>query len=256
MNKIINISILTAIFAIALLSCDEVTPVTLESISVTEQPDKKTYIVGDEFDPSGMEVTATYSNESTKPVPDDKLEFEYDFSSAGTNKKVTISYTEKEKTVTARVSGITVTAPPAGNKTVTIQAQIGNMTAGTASSVTFPVTTTNIANGKEATIGWFTDATGNTLANDPKGITPKMTTLTNNAATIILEGSAAIVAGTYYYRIQIDGTMSNVATLTISSGGTEPSQTVTVAAQSLPLTAGVAGSTTFGVTTTNILKVP
>jgi len=98
-----KIFLLMATLMIAFISCEK--EATLESIAVTEQPTKKSYIVGDEFDPSGMAITATYSDNSTKSVTPTKLE--YDFKTAGT-KTVTVSYTEKEKTVTTTVGGITV----------------------------------------------------------------------------------------------------------------------------------------------------
>ena len=78
--------------------------VTLVSIVVTTQPTKKEYLVGEEFDATGMVVTATYSNETTEIVPLDELEFDYNFASAGTDKTVTITYEGK----TAMVDGITV----------------------------------------------------------------------------------------------------------------------------------------------------
>ena len=74
--------------------------VSLASIEVTGQPTKNVYTVGEKFDPAGMEVTATYSDATTKTVPLAELEFDYDFSTAGTNKTVTITYREKTTTVT------------------------------------------------------------------------------------------------------------------------------------------------------------
>ena len=77
--------------------------VTLESIAVTTQPNKKEYFAGDKFDPAGMVVTATYSDKSTKPVTITASMLSYDFSTAGA-KTVTIAYEDK----TATVIGITV----------------------------------------------------------------------------------------------------------------------------------------------------
>jgi hypothetical protein len=77
---------------------------TLQSIEVTTQPDKKEYLVDEEFDMTGMVVTATYSDNSEKPVNVTDAMLDYDFSSAG-EKTVTITYKSK----TAEVTGITVT---------------------------------------------------------------------------------------------------------------------------------------------------
>ncbi|MDR2886703.1 MAG: bacterial Ig-like domain-containing protein [Bacteroidales bacterium] len=78
---------------------------TLVSIAVTAQPAKKTYAVGEAFDPAGMVVTATYSDETTAALTVTTDNFAYDFSTAGANKTVTITYEGK----TATVTGITVT---------------------------------------------------------------------------------------------------------------------------------------------------
>jgi len=91
-----------------LAGCKQDKPVTLNSIAVTTQPTKTTYVIGETFDPAGMVVTATYSDKTTKPVTPTKTE--YDFSTAGT-KTVTISYSEESKTVTTTLTGITVNAP-------------------------------------------------------------------------------------------------------------------------------------------------
>ena len=100
--------LVAAIAGIVLAGCKKDKEITLESISVTSQPTKKTYNVGDAFDPAGMTVTATYSNKSTKPVALAPAMFSYDFNTAGTNKTVDITYTENGKTATATVTGITV----------------------------------------------------------------------------------------------------------------------------------------------------
>ena len=42
--------------------------ITLDSIAVTKQPTKKVYYVGDTLDTAGMEVTATYSDNSSKKI--------------------------------------------------------------------------------------------------------------------------------------------------------------------------------------------
>ena len=49
---------------------DKPDPVILESIAVTTPPTKTTYWVGESFDPAGMVITATYSNNTTKTISD------------------------------------------------------------------------------------------------------------------------------------------------------------------------------------------
>ena len=68
-------------------------------IKVTKKPLKTSYYVGDEFDPEGMEVTATKkaskSNATKKVVlPNDELDVRYDFEKAAKESKVTVIYEE------------------------------------------------------------------------------------------------------------------------------------------------------------------
>ena len=91
---------------------DEPAPVTLTGISVSGC--KTEYFVGQSFDPTGMTVTATYSDNSTKTITGitetDKKNVSWDtekFTNAGT-KTVTISYGGKTAAVTVdvKISGV------------------------------------------------------------------------------------------------------------------------------------------------------
>ena len=91
---------------------DEPAPVTLTGISVSGC--KTEYFVGQSFDPTGMTVTATYSDNSTKTITGitetDKKDVSWDtekFTNAET-KTVTISYGGKtaEVTVDVKISGV------------------------------------------------------------------------------------------------------------------------------------------------------
>ena len=83
-------------------------PATLESIAVTTAPTKTHYFVGETFEPAGMVVTATYDDESNKPITD------YTYSPAGAlttgDHEITISYTELGTTRTT-TQAITVVTP-------------------------------------------------------------------------------------------------------------------------------------------------
>jgi len=73
----------------------------LVSITATTQPVKSSYVVGETFDPTGMVITATFDDGSTKAVTD------YTYSPTGalslTDAKITVSYTENDDTRTAFV---------------------------------------------------------------------------------------------------------------------------------------------------------
>ena len=83
--------------------------VTLKSIEVTTQPTKTVYTEGEDFDATGMVVTATYSDETTAPVTGYDI-VGGDNLAAGTT-EVTITYTEGDVTVPTTVA-ITVNETP------------------------------------------------------------------------------------------------------------------------------------------------
>ena len=75
---------------------------TLTSISITKNPTKTEYKVGENFDKTGIEVTATYADGSTKAVTGYKVESGEELKEGQT--EVTISYTENGVTKTAKIS--------------------------------------------------------------------------------------------------------------------------------------------------------
>jgi hypothetical protein len=126
---------------------------------------------------------------------------------------------------------------------VSVGAQSGTLTAGTAGTVTFPVTTEHFDNGSYAA----------TVANLPTGMSVRgQVTINNNAGTLTLAGSNAIAGGTTSnLTLTINGETSRAFTLTIDYV-VYPDSRVTVGAQSGTLTAGSAGTVTFPVTTAHI----
>ena len=85
------------------------TPKTLTEISVTTAPSKTTYTAGENFDETGMVVTATYSDSSTAPVTGYTVTDGTALAEGKTS--VTISYTEGGVTKTT-TQAITVNAAP------------------------------------------------------------------------------------------------------------------------------------------------
>ena len=83
--------------------------VTLSSIAITTQPTKTVFEVGDSFDTSGLVVTATYSDGTTKDVTSSVSFSGYNMQAAGTQ-TVTVSYVEDGVTKTAAYQ-ITVNEP-------------------------------------------------------------------------------------------------------------------------------------------------
>ena len=119
MKKIAILFMTVCIMMTVFSACKKET--TLESIAVTTQPNNKKYFVGEDFDPTGMVVTATYSDKTTKPIAVTEVMLNYDFKTSGTNKIVTIIYEGKTTTVT----GITVNSNFTGTGTSDKPFEIG-----------------------------------------------------------------------------------------------------------------------------------
>lgn len=95
MKKTLKILVL-AIIIVALCTITNVfaaeeSTKTLTSISVTTEPKKKEYVEKENFNPEGMVITATYSDNTKKQVTDYKC---YPTSLSIDDKEIEISYTE------------------------------------------------------------------------------------------------------------------------------------------------------------------
>ena len=85
----------------------EVTVLKLTGIKVKNQPKKTEYFVGEEFDPAGLTLTATYddgtTNGTTKEVTEGFICTPDPFTLAG-EKTVTVEYTDKNQTTTVETT--------------------------------------------------------------------------------------------------------------------------------------------------------
>jgi hypothetical protein len=73
----------------------------LSSIAITKQPAKTTYVVGNPFDATGLEVTATYANGTTRNVTSGVSIRGFDSGAAIASQTITCAYTEGVTTSTA-----------------------------------------------------------------------------------------------------------------------------------------------------------
>ena len=82
----------------------------LDNLEIRHAPNKTTYIAGDEFDPTGLEVRANYSDSTHVDLGLEDLTITPEIITAETT-KVTISYTDNEvtKTVDQAITALTVT---------------------------------------------------------------------------------------------------------------------------------------------------
>ena len=161
-------------------------------------------------------------------------------------------YCEVRGTGAVTVSSETaeITVRPA--KTVTVGAmQNGLLISGTAKAVSFPVTLVSIdewtAGG--ASIAWYA-SDGTTPVSTPTWISPaaSVSKTSDTNGTVNINATSAAVTGNYYFKVTVDGIVSNLATLTVS-----PPKSVTIGGQSGTLLEGTQGaSTSFPVTTVSI----
>ncbi len=92
----------------------KVVDITLQSIAITTAPNKGYYKVGEEFDKTGMVVTATYSDNSTKDVTENvtitngTAALPNGTTADTVTQEVTISYAEGESEAKTAVQNITV----------------------------------------------------------------------------------------------------------------------------------------------------
>ena len=98
-------------------------------------------------------------------------------------------------------------------KTVTVGAQSGAITV--SGSVTFPVTTENIATSEAGTVNWYYQSNNGTFpVSAPTGVSTSVTTGSANRTLTVTAGMDTD-EGTYYFRVEIDGVESNMGTLEI-----------------------------------------
>lgn len=106
-----------SVMLVGLAACDNtpepiVPPATLEAISITAEAKKTTFYVGDAFDTTGLEVTATYSDESVKVLTSSDYTLSlaeghiFEESERG-NKPITITYEDKTTTYTITIAART-----------------------------------------------------------------------------------------------------------------------------------------------------
>ena len=136
---------------------------TLNSIAVTTAPTKTTYTAGENFDPTGMVVTATYSDSSTADVTSYTVTDGNNLTAGKTT--VTISYTEGSVTETCTQAIVVNAAPPTPTEyTITFNGNGGTPSVGTMSTAGGKLTSlpTATRSGSYSFDGWYTAASGGT----------------------------------------------------------------------------------------------
>jgi len=156
-----------------------------------------------------------------------------------------VSATGGAESKRSNVATVTVNAAPV-KAISSVGAQNGTLTAGVAGTVTFQVTTANIANGNYTA----------TVSNLPAGVSVSgQVTINNNSSTLTLAGNNSTDASvTNTLRLTIDGVQSAEFTLTISQPipvitiNTQPAATINVLAGSITGSLNVGASVTQSAT--------
>lgn len=108
MVKILVGLLLCVVLAFGLASCDGTAEI--DSISISKRPTKTTYWVGETFDPTGMEITVRYADESKEA---EKITSGYTVDKTEpltlSDTKVTVTYQEKTATLNITVKENTAT---------------------------------------------------------------------------------------------------------------------------------------------------
>lgn len=212
-------------------------PVVLSSIAVKSMPNKTQYFVGESFNQSGLSLTATYSDNSTKTISSGFACTGFSSSSAGT-KTVTVSYTEGgvTKTTSFNVTVVNITLTNIAVKTNPTKTQYFIGESFNQSGLTLMATYSNgstktITSGFTCT-GFSSSSTGTktvTVSYTEGGVTKK-TSFNVTIINITLTGIAVKTNPTktkYYLGESFDqsgltltATYSNGSTKTITSGFT------------------------------------
>ena len=184
----------------------------LSSISITSQPTKKAYFAGESFDPTGMVITANYSDSSTLVVTES-----VSYSTAPLTVDVvsiTISYSEGAVTKTVDVTGITVTAVTLNSISVNTAPGKTSFTLGEHFSYDGLVIDANYNSGTvQVSSGFVVSADTLVLGESDATITyeGKTTsykiTVTNNGASV----GSAVVATELFISEYIEGSSNNKA---------------------------------------------
>ena len=195
---------------------------TLSSIAVTTAPTKTTYTAGENFDPAGMVVTATYSDSSTADVTGYTVTDGNSLTAGKTS--VTISYTEGGKTETC-TQAITVNAAPT-EYTITFNGNGGTPSVGTMSTAGGKLTSlpTATRSGSYSFDGWYTAASGGTQITTAYTFSADTTVHAHWTYT----GGGGGGGGSYTpsYTVSVDKTVNG--TITVSPKSASKGDTVTV----------------------------
>lgn len=98
--------------------------VTLDSISIAKQPNKVSYFAGDNFDSTGLEISANYSN-GQKEIIGSGFSVDCDLNNPG-SKTVTVTYNGKSVSFTVNVESLQVDSISLYDENITKKYNVGD----------------------------------------------------------------------------------------------------------------------------------
>ena len=204
----------------------KVAPKTLSSIAVTTAPTKTTYTAGENFDPAGMVVTATYSDGSTAAVTTYTVTDGNSLTAGKTS--VTISYTEggvtKTCTQAITVNAVTPPAPTEYTITFNVNGGIGTIPSQTTSGQKLSSLPTATHSGSYSFVGWYTAASGGTQITTAYVFSANTTVYAHWTYT----GGGSVGSYTPSYTVSVDKTENGTITVSPKSASKGSIVTITV----------------------------
>ena len=200
-------------------------PKTLDSIAVTTAPTKTTYTAGENFDPAGMVVTATYSDGSTATVTTYTVTDGNSLTAGKTS--VTISYTEggvtKTCTQAITVNAVTPPAPTEYTITFNVNGGSGTIPPQTTSGQKLSSLPTATRSGSYSFDGWYTS--GGTQITTAYVFSANTTVYAHWTYT---GGSVGVGSYTPSYSVSVDKTENGTITVSPKSASNGSIVTITV----------------------------
>ena len=199
----------------------KVAPKTLSSIAVTTAPTKTTYTAGENFDPAGMVVTATYSDGSTAAVTTYTVTDGNSLTAGKTS--VTISYTEGGVTKTCTQAITVNAAPPAPTEytiTFNVNGGIGTIPSQTTSGQKLSSLPTATHSGSYSFVGWY--------ASDGTQITTAYVFSANTTVYAHWTYIGGVGSYTPSYSVSVDKTENGTITVSPKSASKGSIVTITV----------------------------
>ncbi|NPV92741.1 MAG: leucine-rich repeat protein [Firmicutes bacterium] len=164
-------------------------------------------IATSDLTPNDTNAVAALYTDSTFTTPTASVNLE-----AGAATTVYIRVTAQDAS-TRLYYAVSVTRAAAATPTISVGLQSGTITAGTAGSATFAVTTTNIDDNTPVAINWC-DASGNSLSA-PTGLSAAGSNVASNTSTITVIADVSTIEGTYYFTVTSGTATSSVVTVTV-----------------------------------------